>query len=65
MTEEQIRKQLRAVQAKWHTPISKIAKDIGLDKSLVSRFVNDKMQENERPSKNLLNLLQNWILARI
>lgn len=62
MTEQEIRNTLRQIQGKWYTPTSKIAKDINIHTSLVTRFINNNMQHS--PSQNLLNSLEGWIRER-
>ena len=61
MSEEEIRKYIQEMQDKYYTPTAKIAKDIGVDSSLVNKFMHQKIN----PSDRLLKLLESWIRERI
>ena len=61
MKEEEIRNYIQQIQSKYYTPTSKIAKAIGVDSSLVNKFIHEKIQ----PSDRLLKLLESWIRERI
>ena len=62
--EQKIRECLQEVQRKWYTPTSKIANDINIHQSLVSKFINDNMQGGRIPSENLMDRLENWLKER-
>lgn len=63
MNQEQIREILIAIQTKWFTPNSAIARGAGIDGALVSKLINDKL---EQPlSINCLSRLENWIEERM
>ena len=49
------------MQNKFYTPSAKIAKAIGVDSSLVNKFMHQKIN----PSERLLKLLESWIRERI
>ena len=61
MSEEEIRKHIQEMQDKYYTPSAKIAKAIGVDSSLVNKFMHKKIN----PSERLLKLLETWIRERI
>ena len=61
MSEEEIRKHIQEMQNKFYTPSAKIAKAIGVDSSLVNKFMHQKIN----PSERLLKLLESWIRERI
>lgn len=61
MSEEEIRKYIQEMQDKYYTPTAKIAKAIGVDSSLVNKFMHQKIN----PSDRLLKLLESWIRERI
>ena len=61
MSEEEIRKHIQEMQDKYYTPTAKIAKAIGVDSSLVNKFMHQKIN----PSDRLLKLLESWIRERI
>lgn len=64
MTREKlIRSNLQKIQAKYHTPTSKIATDIKFHQSLLSRFINDKM--TEAASERFLKAMENWLSDRL
>lgn len=43
MNEEQLREELKRIQNKYHTPCSAIARDAGVDTSLINRLINNKL----------------------
>ena len=61
MKEDQIREDLLLIQSIYHTPCSKIAKDLGLDSSTINKFINNKIKVSDR----ILNDLEQWILVRL
>ena len=65
MTEQELRETIRTIRKIFNTPISVIAKEIGIHQSLVTRFINDNMQVGVRPSEHLLKSLENWCNTKI
>lgn len=65
MTEQELRETIRTIRGIFNTPISVIAKEIGIHQSLVTRFINDNMQVGVRPSEHLLKSLENWCNTKI
>lgn len=61
MREEEIRSYIQKIQEKYYTPTAKIAKAIGVDSSLVNKFIHQKIE----PSDRLLKLLEAWVSERI
>lgn len=43
MNEEQLREELKRIQNKYHTPCSAIAREAGVDTSLINRLINNKL----------------------
>jgi len=63
MTEEEIRIEILKIQYKYYTPISKIAKAVDIDRSLLSRMLSKKF---EKPMYiNVLSKLEVWLKERM
>ena len=65
MTEQELRETIRTIRGIFNTPISVIAKEIGIHQSLVTRFINDNMQVGVKPSEHLLKSLEDWCNTKI
>lgn len=61
MSEKQIREEILKIQKKYYTPTSKIANDLGVDKSLLYRWLGAK----DEVSPRVLALLEQWVKERL
>ena len=62
MSEKEIRIEILKIQEKFYTPTSKIAEATKVDRSLLSRMLNEKF---DKPMyKNVLNKLEIWLKGR-
>lgn len=62
MKENEIRLEILKIQSKYYTPTSKISDASGVDRALLSKFLNESLDRPMYP--NMLQKLQEWLEDR-
>lgn len=62
MSEKEIRDEILKIQEKYFTPTSKIAESACVDRTLLSRMLNQTFEKGMYP--NILKNLEKWLESR-